>query len=78
MGRARWCGVSGLRNLDNADLTLSMSEAAAALGVSKGLLYELRHRGELPEGLKVLTLGRRLRVSTASLRRVLDEDAGAA
>lgn len=55
--------------LDNAGPTVSIPEAAKVLGISRGLAYELAGRDEL--GVKVLRLGARLRVTTASLREVV-------
>ncbi|MGI5127453.1 helix-turn-helix domain-containing protein [Pseudonocardia sp. CA-107938] len=53
--------------------TLSIPEAAVVLGVSPDLLRVMRRRGELAElGIKVLPLGSRLRISTASLRRAVE------
>ena len=44
-------------------LAVSVTEAAGMLGISRGLAYELIHRGELP----VIQLGRRLVVPILSL-----------
>lgn len=49
-------------------LVLSVRQAAAALGVSKGLVYELIARGELP----ALRLGRRVVVPTKALLAFVD------
>jgi excisionase family DNA binding protein len=49
--------------------TLSVDEAAVVLGVGRGTLYEAIRRDEFP----VLRIGRRIRVSSAVLRRMLDE-----
>jgi len=46
-------------------LTVSISEAADLLGVSRSLAYELVQRGEFP--VTVLTIGRRRRVSRQAL-----------
>ena len=51
--------------------TMSVEEAAAALGIGRTMAYELARRGELPG---VLRLGRRLVVSRAALDRVLVGD----
>jgi excisionase family DNA binding protein len=48
-------------------LTLSVTEAAAVLGISRALAYELVARGELP----ALHLGRRLLVPKAALLGLL-------
>jgi excisionase family DNA binding protein len=44
-------------------LAVSVTEAAGMLGISRGLAYELIHRGELP----VIQLGRRLVVPIVAL-----------
>jgi excisionase family DNA binding protein len=48
-------------------LAVSVSEAATMLGISRGLAYELVHRGELP----VIQLGRRLVVPIVALERLV-------
>lgn len=57
------------RMLAAAGPTVSPRESNRALGISDGLGYGLIARGEYPA--KVLRLGRRYRVVTADLRRVL-------
>jgi len=52
-------------------LVLTVSEAAAALGISRTHAYELVARGELPS----LRLGRRIVVPRRSLERLVDGDA---
>ena len=52
-------------------LTMSVTEAGAVLGCSRGLSYRLAREGKLP----VLKLGRKLRVPRAALERML-ENAG--
>jgi excisionase family DNA binding protein len=52
-------------------LALSVEEAAELLGISRGLAYELVHRGELP----ALRLGRRLVVPVAALEAMVAEAA---
>lgn len=59
------------RVLDRAGHTVSVPEAARALGISSWLAYELIKRGEFP--VQTLRLGARLRVPTERLRRVLEE-----
>lgn len=50
-------------------LTLSVAEAAAILGISRNLAYELARRGELPG---VIKLGqKRLVVSRQAIERLL-------
>jgi excisionase family DNA binding protein len=48
--------------------TLTVSEAAIVLGVSRSTAYELARTGELPS----LRLGRRVVVPTTALRSLLD------
>ncbi|MGN5380988.1 helix-turn-helix domain-containing protein [Streptomyces lasalocidi] len=50
--------------------TVSVAKAATALGVSKSHLHELIRRGEAP--VKLVPLGGRHRVITASLVRLLE------
>jgi excisionase family DNA binding protein len=50
--------------------TISVTQAAEALGISKSHLYALIAAGESP--VDTIPLGSRLRVVTASLIRVLD------
>lgn len=54
--------------------TVSVGEAAAALGISQAHAYDLIKTGEFPA--KALSVGRRLRVTTSSILAVLD-DSGA-
>ena len=49
-------------------LTMSVEEAAEALGVSRGLAYELVARGELP----ALRLGRRWVIPRRALEQMLE------
>ncbi|MYV56484.1 helix-turn-helix domain-containing protein [Streptomyces sp. SID3212] len=50
--------------------TVSVAEAAHALGVSKSHLYDLVRRGEAP--VRIVPLGTRHRVVTASLVHLLE------
>lgn len=50
--------------------TVGIPEAARALGISRAHMYELVRRGEAP--VKILPLGSRQRVITASLVAVLE------
>ena len=52
-------------------LTFTVSEVAAALGISRNTAYELARRGELPG---VIRLGKRLVVSRAAIERLLQGD----
>lgn len=65
----------GSRILAQAGPTVSIPEAAVVLGISRGLAYQLAARGEL--GVKLLRLGARWRVSTASLREAVGLTAAA-
>ena len=60
------------RLLAEAGPTVSVTEAAAILGICRDTAYALAKRGELPA--RVLKLGRSLRVSTADLRREVGGD----
>lgn len=50
-------------------LTLSVEEAAALLGISRALAYELIARGELPS----LRLGRRIVVPRRALEQLVEQ-----
>lgn len=52
--------------------TLSVSEAARVLGISRAHAYDCVHSGELP----AIVLGRRIVVSKAVLDRFLNDAAG--
>lgn len=68
---------SATRVLDEAGPTVSMRQAAHVLGCSPGTAYALHERGDLASmGVRVLRLGRCLRVSTADLRRAVGLDDG--
>ena len=57
-----------------SEQTLSVPEAGKALGISRQTAYELARRDEFP--LPVLRVGKKLRVSTIALARLLGaEDA---
>lgn len=57
---------------DPARLTLSISEAAQVLGISKSTAsHAYRRNGYLTDGVRVLRIGKRCVVSTAELRRAL-------
>jgi len=57
---------------DSECLTVSLPSVAKALGISRGLCYQLARRDELP--VKVLHLGKRMVVSKQSVLRLLQED----
>ena len=54
-------------------LTLTVEEAAAVLGISRALAYELVRRGEIPS----VRLGRRIVVPVRALHAVLDDASNA-
>jgi hypothetical protein len=57
---------------DPARLTMSVSQAAKALGISKSTASNAhRKTGFLTEGVRVLRIGKRCVVSCAELRRAL-------
>lgn len=63
------------RILATAGPTVSPREAATVLGCSTDLVRTMYRRGELAElGIRVLRLGSRIRISTASLRRAVEAD----
>jgi excisionase family DNA binding protein len=49
-------------------LTLTVEEAAAALGISRAFAYEAVRRGEIPS----IRIGRRVLVPRAALGKLLD------
>jgi excisionase family DNA binding protein len=53
--------------------TLDVCEAAALLGIGKSAAYMAAHSGDLP----VIRIGRRLRVPTAAILRMLQVEGGA-
>ena len=53
--------------------TVSVEDAARALGIGRSLAYDLARRGELPG---VIRLGHRFVVSQAALRRTLLAEPG--
>lgn len=63
------------RLLAEAGPTVSIAETAAVLGCHSDTVRAMARRGELAAlGIRVLRLGARIRVSTASLRRAVDAD----
>lgn len=59
-------------DLQAAGLTMSVDEAAKFLHVSRSTLYESLKNGTCP--VKVIQVGGRRRIVTASLRRLLEVD----
>lgn len=57
--------------MQQTKLTLTPSEAAAELGVSKTKMYELLHNGQIP----ALRVGRRILIPTEELKNWLLEQA---
>jgi excisionase family DNA binding protein len=62
------------RLLDEAGPTVSLAEAAMVLGISYNTASAAARRGEL--GVRALRYGRRWRIPTADLRRVLGIENG--
>jgi len=52
-------------------LTITIPEVARALGISRGLAYDLARRNELP--VPVIKLGRRLLLSRKAVESMLNE-----
>lgn len=55
--------------IDNAKQTYTVGEAAEALGIGRGLAYDLVAQGKIPH----LRLGRRIVIPKAALDRILGE-----
>ena len=70
----RRCGEHELAPLvpETSTLTVTVEEAAALLGISRTLAYELVGRGDLP----CLRLGRRIVISRRALERMVDASHG--
>jgi excisionase family DNA binding protein len=62
-----------VRTMSDDSLTMTIPEAAKALGISRGLAYELARRDELP--IKVIRLGRRMVVPRRALEDLLSSKA---
>jgi excisionase family DNA binding protein len=60
--------VAPKRDRENESLTLTVSEAATLLGISRALAYELVARGEIPS----LRLGRRVVVPRGALVSMIE------
>ncbi len=54
--------------MGNVKLTLTVAEAAKALGISRGLAYEMAKAGEIPS----IRLGKRVLVPQRALERFLE------
>ena len=70
-----WSTYTRMTNKMNANtLVLPVEEAAAALSVSRGTVYNLINRGRL----KVVKIGRSTRITTESIRALVETAKGAA
>jgi excisionase family DNA binding protein len=54
--------------MDNPKLTLTVREAATALGISRGLAYEMVKTGKIPS----IRFGKRVLVPQRALERLLE------
>ena len=59
--------------MSNNSLTMTIPEVARALGISRGLAYELARRDELP--VLVIKLGRRMVLSRRAVELLLSGSA---
>lgn len=66
--------LAGRTALDGAGPTMSVPDFAKIFGISRDSAYRLAVRDEL--GVRVLRLGRRMRIPTADVRRLLGESEG--
>lgn len=57
---------------DNGRKTMSISELAVCLGISRNLCYSLASQDRLP--VKVIHVGRRMVVSRLAVEKLLSED----
>ena len=58
--------------MHEAKLTLTVEEAAALLGISRGLAYEMVREGKIP----AIRLGRRVVIPRPALERLLESPTG--
>lgn len=66
-------GERAARVLAFAGPTVSVKDTSIVLGCSQDLVRAMHRRGELEAlGIRVLRLGSRIRISTASLRRAVE------
>jgi excisionase family DNA binding protein len=65
-------GASGAGTGSLERLTLTVEEAAAALGISRAFAYEAVTRKEIPH----IRIGRRILIPRAALQRMLGSDSG--
>lgn len=63
-----------LKNSNDTLLTLTIEEAASALGIGRSSAYEAARRGDIP----AVRIGKRLLVPRAALERMLDNPTAAA
>jgi excisionase family DNA binding protein len=55
--------------MDDQSLTMTVSEAAAALKIGRGLAYDAVRRGEIP----AIRVGKRLLIPRRALERLLEQ-----
>lgn len=67
-------GAEALREIAKTRTTISVPEAGRFFGLGENTSYELQRRGEFP--VRVLQLGKKLRVPVAALARALEVDLG--
>jgi excisionase family DNA binding protein len=69
LGAARRMEVAGAFSSGFSErLTMTVEEAAKALGISRAFAYEAVHRGDIPH----IKIGKRMLVPRAALARVLE------
>jgi len=56
--------------MSNDSLTMTIPEVAKALGISRGLCYDLARQNKLP--VKVIKLGRRMVLSRKAVEELLE------
>jgi excisionase family DNA binding protein len=66
--------AAGAASTTSERLTMTVEEAAAALGISRAFAYESVHRGDIPS----IRIGRRILVPRAALQRLVDDTTGTA
>lgn len=67
-------GADALREIAKTRTTVSVPEAGRFFGLGENTSYDLCKRGEFP--VRVLQLGKKLRVPVAALARALEIDLG--
>lgn len=61
--------VNGDTEMKQENLTMTVEEAAVALGISRNLAYEAARDGRIP----AIRIGRRLLVSRRALEKILED-----